>query len=55
MASCTRAMLSVDGFNLVIFNLDDANVIHGALYKAASIHFDFHDVGTEYYIDNHSK
>jgi hypothetical protein len=43
-----KSLLSDDGFNLAIFNLDDANVIHCALYKAASIHFDFHNVGTEY-------
>lgn len=42
-----KSLLSDDGFNLAIFNLDDAQVFHCALYKAAAIHFDFQAVGME--------
>jgi len=44
-----KSLLSDDGFNLALFNLDDAGVIHCALYKADAIHFDFQNVGTEYF------
>ena len=45
-----KSLLSEDGFNLALFNLDDATVVSCALYKTASIRFDFHPDGTEYIV-----
>jgi hypothetical protein len=44
-----KSLLSKDGFNLAIFNLNDADVIHCALFHADSISFDFRDSGSEYF------
>jgi hypothetical protein len=41
-----KSLLSDDGFNLALFNLDDASVINCTLYKANAIHFDFQSAGT---------
>jgi len=35
-----KSLLFEDGFNIALFNLDDASVVNCALYKAASISFD---------------
>jgi hypothetical protein len=43
-----KSLLSDDGFNLALFNLDDAGVVRCGLVKAASIRFEFKDAGTEY-------
>ena len=45
-----KSLLSVDGFNLALFNLNDADVVHCALFKAASINFDFKETGSEYWV-----
>jgi hypothetical protein len=47
-----KSLLSDDGFNLAVFNLDDAGVVHCALYKADAIHFDFQSVGREYSVSD---
>ena len=39
-----KSFLSDDGFNVVLFNLNDADVELCALYKVASIRFDFQPV-----------
>jgi hypothetical protein len=44
-----KSLLSDEGFNVALFNLEDAGVIHCALYKADTIHFDFQSTGTEYF------
>jgi hypothetical protein len=41
-----KSLLSEDGFNLALFNLNDAEVVNSALFKADSISFDFHDMGS---------
>jgi hypothetical protein len=46
-----KSLLSDDGFNLVLFNLNDADVVHCALYTVASIRFNFRSVaGAEYFV-----
>jgi hypothetical protein len=45
-----KSFLSDDGFNLVLFNLSDADVEHCALYRVASISFDFQRVGEQYVV-----
>jgi hypothetical protein len=40
-----KSLLSDDGFNLAVFNLEDAGVVNCALYKADAIHFKFRDAG----------
>jgi hypothetical protein len=42
-----KSLLSDDGLNIALFNLDDANVIHGALFKTDSINFGFKETGTD--------
>jgi len=45
-----KSLLSDDGFNIALFNLDDANVIYCALFKMDSISFGFKETGTEYFV-----
>jgi hypothetical protein len=45
-----KSLLSDDGFNLALFNLDDAKVISCGLWKATSIRFDFRSTGKAYFI-----
>jgi hypothetical protein len=45
-----KSLLSEDGFNLALFSLDDASVVNCALYKTASISFDFQPEGIEYFV-----
>ena len=47
-----KSLLSDDGFNLAIFNLDDANIVHCELYKAHAIQFNFQREGTEYFVSD---
>jgi hypothetical protein len=42
-----KSLLSGDGYNLALFNLDDASVVHCALIKVGSISFGFRETGTE--------
>jgi RES domain len=41
-----KSLLSDDGLNIALFNLDDANVIQCALFKMDSISFGFKETGT---------
>lgn len=43
-----KSLLSDDGYNLALFNLEDAGVVQCGLIKAASIRFGFQDAGTKY-------
>jgi hypothetical protein len=45
-----KSLLSTAGFNVVIFDLNDANVINCALFEAESIEFKFRDGGFEYFV-----
>ncbi len=45
-----KSLLSEEGFNLALFNLDDAEVTYCALYEAASIRFDFRKGNSEYFV-----
>ncbi len=45
-----KSLLSDDGFNLALFNLDDAKVISCGLWKATSIRFDFRSTGKAYFV-----
>lgn len=45
-----KSLLSDDGFNLALFDLNDAKVVHCALYKLDSIKFAFNSTGTEYFV-----
>jgi RES domain-containing protein len=45
-----KSLLSDDGFNLALFNLDDAKVIHCELYKLDSIKFTGTKTGNEYFV-----
>jgi hypothetical protein len=40
-----KSLLSDDGLNLALFNLDDARVIQRALFKVDSISFGFKEKG----------
>jgi hypothetical protein len=44
-----KSLLSDDGYNLALFNLDDASVVHCALFKVGSISFGFQETGTEHF------
>ena len=46
-----KSLLSVDGYNLALFNLEDARLVHCELYKADSIRFSFNAVGKQYYVE----
>ena len=43
-----KSLLSNDGFNLALFNLDNAAVVRCALFKVDSISFGFQETGAEY-------
>jgi hypothetical protein len=45
-----KSLLSEDGYNLALFNLNDADVVQCALYNTGSIRFDFKSEGTEYFV-----
>lgn len=45
-----KSLLTKDGFNLALFNLDDADVINCGLYSAKSINFEFGDTGNRYFV-----
>jgi RES domain-containing protein len=45
-----KSLLSPDGFNLALFNLNDADVINCALYQANSIEFSFSEMGNQYFV-----
>jgi hypothetical protein len=45
-----KSVLSEDGLNVVLFSLCDAGVLNCALYRAASISFDFQPLGSEYFV-----
>jgi hypothetical protein len=45
-----KSLLSDDGFNVALFNLDDARVINCALYRAASLKFEFQPDGVQYFV-----
>jgi hypothetical protein len=42
-----KSLLSDDGFNMALFNLDDAKVINCSLVKLDSIQFKFSETGTQ--------
>jgi RES domain len=51
-----KSLLANDGFNLALFDLDDAEVISCGLWKATSIRFDFKSTGEAYFVgDDDSK
>lgn len=45
-----KSLLSNDGFNIALFNLDDAKVVSCGLYKATSLKFRFQPEGKEYFV-----
>ena len=47
-----KSMLCEEGFNIVLFNLNDADVVSCALYRTASIGFDFQPLGIEYIVQD---
>lgn len=47
-----KSLLSETGFNLGLFNLNDADVINCALFIAKSINFDFEDMSNTYFVDS---
>jgi len=44
-----KSLLSNDGFNLALFNLNDAEVVYCALYQAASLRYEFQKGNSEYF------
>jgi RES domain len=42
-----KSLLSTDGLNLVLFDLNDADLANCVLYRAASISFDFQPLGSK--------
>ncbi|MGD9540396.1 RES family NAD+ phosphorylase [Methylocystis sp.] len=44
-----KSLLTEDGFNLALFNLEDADVAHCEIFKAASIKFHFESEGFMYF------
>jgi hypothetical protein len=42
-----KSLLSADGLNLVLFDLNDADLANCALYRADSIRFDFQPLGSK--------
>jgi hypothetical protein len=45
-----KSLLSEDGFNFALFNLNDAKVIYRAMYKLDTIRFCFKQTGGEYFV-----
>ncbi|MGV7219227.1 RES family NAD+ phosphorylase [Bradyrhizobium sp. UFLA05-112] len=45
-----KSLLTPHGFNVALFNLDDADVINCGLHSLNSISFDFKDIGPQYFI-----
>ena len=45
-----KSLLSDDGFNLALFDLEAAGIVHCALRKVSAIRFDFLDIGNEYFL-----
>jgi hypothetical protein len=41
-----NSLLSKNGLNLALFNLDDAGLVESTLYKASSINFNFEQIGS---------
>jgi hypothetical protein len=44
-----KSLLSEDGFNITLFDLDQARVVNGSLFKLDSIQFKFNDAGSQVY------
>lgn len=45
-----KSLLSEDGYNVALFNLNDADVINCALFTAKSIMFEFDDQHMQYFV-----
>lgn len=45
-----KSLLTDDGFNIVLFNLDDADVVYCGLFSAESIRFHFKESGNPYFV-----
>lgn len=50
-----KSLLSEDGFNLVLFDPDAANVVTRSLYRATSVAFDFESMMVDYYVSGDAE